>query len=1494
MRKLVILFFLISIHINYSFGQLRKDFSEDKQKFAEEIEEYVGKNLNDESEDFLEMFLEKWLEDSVYFEGEYDEITETCNLLLNRKARPLHYLDYFATVMAFIDNQHDKESFTNWKEGLKKYVIGDKKVTLNTLTRFLQNTIDLVSSNIIYQSSSVIWQARSTNFSYKNDKTIYVDFSETELVCLAKRDSIEVFETSGKYYPLDIIWKGDKALLTWERAAYSRDEVFANLPAYQIDMKKSEFEVDSVVFTNKRYFDYTLFGKVTYKVKFTKTPENAAYPQFDSYKTDFVINNLYENVTFKGGFSMQGAKLVGTGTDLEPASIDIFRRDTVVLIAKSNYFVFKKDRVDGVRTSVNIFIDRDSIFHPDLNFTYIVNNRQLSLIRTDDFTSQSPYFNSYHKVDMNFEQLSWSIDDAEIRFTMLPGSSIGSANFESMNYFSHDRFYELQMRDPEHPLYIIKTFAAGYGNDEFPVEALADYMRKPIVQVQQLLMRLSFQGFIYYDVNTETITAKQKLYDYLSASIGRIDYDVLNISSATNAPLDNAIYNTENKDIIINGVDHIFLSDSQSVNIYPYNQQVILKQDRNFQFDGRVDAGLFSFYGSNFLFNYGRFKINLQNIDSLRIRYISNDLDNYGNPLIYDVESKIENLTGEVLIDEPDNKSGVKSYPRYPIFRSLETSYVYYDDPSIKGGAYNRENFYFELESFELDSLDNFKKEGLTYEGVLYSGGIFPDIPQTLSIQPDNSLGFVQDTDSSSLPLYGGKGTFTDRLTLNNSGLWGNGKLNYLTSVTKSPEIQFYIDSVNTVAENFEIVKKSTATEYPQVNSRNDFIHWRPYQDSLYAYQKNVQFNMFNDSTFLEGDLTLTPNGLAGNGKMDLKNAEIVSNGFVYEENDIHAQTSDFYLKSMKTTGFTVLSENVSTHIDYDNSQGTFKSNEDFSIVEFPENKYIGFVDHFKWFMLDKQLQLSSEEFSEAEAKSDTTDNLVGALYVSIQPDQDSLSFVSPLANYNYEENLINAEYVKYIEVADAKIFPDEGKVTVAPNARIHTLTNAKIEANQKTKYHLIHTASVSIFGKYDYTGSGKYDYVDELGEIQQIHFDAITLDDSLQTIASGQIMANEDFSLSPNYAYQGKVRLAANREFLTFDGSTQIDHNCELIGNNWLRFESEINPLDILIPIPAQPVDINGSNLFNGVMMANDSIHLFSTFFSPRKNYSDSYIVTASGYLQYDKSSELYRVGAKEKLDSFANPGDYISFHREACEHYGEGKINLGMDLGQVKFSSVGNVRRDINQNTTALNLMLASDFFLTPAVQDIFAATLDSLPGNPVDLKRSVYTKGMMEILGVEGYNAYLEEMRLFGFVKELPKALQHTIVFNDLKLEWNDESNSYISVGEIGIGSIGSTQINKKYEGFMEIVRKRSGDTFDFYIKVNNNTWFYFGYTRGVMQTLSTNSEYIDIVKNLKPKERKSKIKERGGTSYIYMLSTDKKKNTFLRRMREVEEMRTQDGL
>src|ERR1043166_3609280 len=128
-------------------------------------------------------------------------------------------------------------------------------------------------------------------------------------------------------------------------------------------------------------------------------------------------------------------------------------------------------------------------------------------------------------------------------------------------------------------------------------------------------------------------------------------------------------------------------------------------------------------------------------------------------------------------------------------------------------------------------------------------------------------------------------------------------------------------------------------------------------------------------------------------------------------------------------------------------------------------------------------------------------------------------------------------------------------------------------------------------------------------------------------------------------------------------------------------------------------------------------------------------------------------------------------------------------------------------------------------------------------------------------------------------MPDELRHTLFITRMKMVWNNESRSFRSEGLISVGSIDKYSINRQMEGNVEIIRKKSGDVLNIYLAPEHAAWFYFNYTRGILQTISSYAGYNDAINKLKPEKRVNKGDKQ---SFEYMLSTDRKVRDFLKKL------------
>jgi hypothetical protein len=1446
--------------------------------------------LDEEYESRVNRFVNVWKLDSISYEEKL-QIIETANHMLRRRANPSpHFINFTDLQLKRLEPAYNLKNLDVWFNAYNK-LVASSDITFNEIQRSQAFALAILNDSVLYDLAGNLWKVSNDDFEFVNNNSIPgVRFKKVDLYCYSNRDTLKIFEASGSYDLINLIWKGRGGIVTWERAGLDPQQVYAELSDYKIEINRSQYQADSVRFYYRKYFDYPLEGYLQNKALPVNDPSTATFPKFFSYQNLYDIPDLFPGIEFIGGLSMQGAKLVGTGDLQSPARLYISQEDTLRMIIKSQNIVIRESGMSTTSCQMTLRLESDSIFHPDLDFLYLENGDEIRLTKRDIYTSAVPYSNSYHNINMNFEELLWKRDSRVLKFQPSIGRAIGKATFESNNFFNYRFFSELQGRDYAHPLVSLWNFSRSLnGWREFPLTAYSGNIGKPDHQVRHLMMKLSRLGFVFYDDQKDMITLKDKLFYFIEASVGRTDYDVILFESNVRAPNENATLNLETFDLAINGIPNIFLSDSQSVVLYPSDNRIIMKRNKNFQFNGTINAGLFSLYGNNFFFQYDSFKVNLQDVDSLRVQVMIENR-NAGTREILNIENLIQNLTGEILIDHPDNKSGLENYPEYPVFKSTENSYVYFDDPSIQDGVYKREEVFFELEPFEIDSLDNFAREGMELTGTFQSSGLLPPLEQVLTLREDNSLGFAFDTPDIGLPVYDGKGTFYQNLEMSSNGLRGAGQLDYLTSTSWSDKFIFHPDSLMADAREFLIRKKIEETQFPKVDSRNNKIKWLAKQDEFYADMTDIPFTMFSDTVRLKGDIMLEPGGLSGNGTMDLVKASIKSGKFEYLAEQILADTSSFELNSPFSDKLAINTSNVRAKVDFETQQGEFYANEDYTLVEFPDILYTSNLDFFEWEFDNQTVTMGlNKEVELADSKSE--DGLSGPRYYSLLPSQDSLNFVSPRAIYDYAGGELTATEVPYIQVADARIYPGDGKLVVGRNASMRQLVDAAIVADYRTEFYRLYNAAVSIKSRNDYTASGDYDYTDLTGSTQTIHFNLIEVDDSIQTVAEGQVNDSQDFTLSPHFMYQGKVFLESREPNLLFKGGTRLVHGCDM-GRHWLKFEARIDPANVMIPVPDAPLQIDMAPTYAGTMITRDSTHVYSTFISRRKDYFDRFISTASGFMRYNSETSEYEISREEKLNNRSVTGDYLSLNLMDCIVYGQGQLNLQTDFGQLKMNTVGEGRHNIDASSYNTRLLMTLDFLFSPEALELFANDLDSIPGlKPVELRDPFYRQSMRELVGRDAADRIEADLGLYAEYRTIPPELDRTLVLTDVNLEWSQFTRSYRYEGEIGIIRVGERMINRKVNVIMELTKRASGDLLDIYLMLNDDTWYYFGYNPGSLQVVSSNRVFNNMIFEIKARDRKMRTKM-GDTGYIYSLAPERRLQLFLRRFNSATEQELLD--
>lgn len=1446
----VSLFFCLS-----ALAQTPKSFTTDPLRFANEVENYFREAKTEEGKDVARKFSEVWGVKSFNNEQE-TKIIEFANKMAAKKVKVPEFQDYFASLNNYIKGKHSEQNFNKFFESLEKLLPGKAR----DFATYLEFTKELFNDNSIFQSKANRWYLQDNNFTLDYDTVPKLIANNTTLYVVGRGDRSAIYNTSGICFPLRKTWVGRNGMVNWSRVLMDTTQVYAELKKYVVNISLAEYTADSVTFYHKGIFKEPLHGVFKEKLTSNNEPDNATYPKFDSYKKNFFIKNLFKSLDYSGGFAMSGGKLLGTGDKDLKANIIIYSGDTLTMRAYSKAFVIYPDRILSNEMEVSIYMGKDSIYHPAAEFKYVSDERKVTLLRQASGIGNTSFFDSYHQMSIEVEAIYWNIDEPTLELAMILGKVKREAFFESKNYYREFKYRKVQGILDYSPLVKLKNIVTRTKKTTFPANLYAQEVGLSETDVIIQLRSLVEQGFILFNEDKNLITVKEKALNYVSNNAGNLDYDILKLTSLTDSN-NSATLNIKNFDLEVRGVDQIYLSDSQSVYIVPQDRKIKIKGNRNMQFAGRVHAGTLDFYGKGFTFDYENFKIALLNIDSLTIKVLGK-ADDRGRRELINVETVLQNINGDLYIDDKNNKSGLKDFPQYPLFDSQKESFVYYDYPYIQKGLYTRDRFYFRVVPFKIDSLDNLSStSGLAFPGFFYSGDIFPVFEETLLLQPDTSLGFVTRTPEIGYPAYKGKGQFFNTIRLSEKGLFGTGKLDYLTSTTYSDNFLFLLDSMNAPVKTFDIRKGAyKKTTYPLVNSTESHMHWVPYNDSMYVYKKQVPITMYEGKVINEGNLVYSPQNLSGNGKVNFEGANIRSGYFLFNQDDFKADTSAIQIAAVDTAKVALSSSNVQSKVDFIKRQANFKSNTSGASITFPNNQYVTSLNEFTWYFDLKSIDFKASKGSEFS----------DSYFLSIHPKQDSLQFYAEKARYDLIKSNIEIKGVPSIFVADAEIFPDSNYVEIFPEAKMKTLQKARVIANTESKYHELYNGSINVLGKKRYTGTATYDYKNKSGLIQQVEFTSIDIDTAFQTVASGSLSDTLNFTLNPKILYKGDVFLKANDRYLSYKGFAKIEQNSKYIKSDYFSFAGLVNPDSTLTEI-IDPRNQAKERLFIGMHIANSTANAYSTFVSKKVEPNDHNIFAINGLLIYDETTGEFRMGVKDKLFGEGMVGEYLSFNDVSEKVYAEGKFDLGVDYGEnLKMAVAGSATNTLIDNKMSFDVLMALDFnFLDKAisiVQDNI--NKNAFEAQPTRDDRPAFMKGVGELLPDKVARKVIEDIRLYGTYK-VPKQLEHTFLFSDLQLEWDQASKSYKSQGEtIGIGLIGEKQINKRLKGHLQVVRKRGDDIINFYFENTPNDWYFFSFRGGIMEAISSDQSFNEILT----------AKSKPDTPYT--ISTTKRKVDFLR--------------
>ncbi len=1164
-----ILFLAIALFLGLTPAWAQGHFSTDKTAFVGELSTYLNsstsKQEREEAAAIMKGFEGVWA--SYYSDSEANTIIGLCNLLY-AKSGSRGYANIFNLVevlQRIPTGGFTHTDVSNWLS----YTDAKAQKSMNGMDKYLTACRNLFVDKVLSAKGNSKWTLRDALWGFPSKERFELTVDGT-LALVSQKDESLLKNTKGVFYLEDNHWEGMGGRADWSRFNIPSDKVFVTLPDYYtLDLNRSEYAIDSVIFHERQHFDQDILCRYEDKVLVNAPNEKTMYPRVKSYRSDYAITNLMRNIDFEGGIGMMGNQVDVFGGVNNKAIFHFRQEGREVVRVRAPRFLMSMDEVlVSDNAAMRLYLQDtvpglppDSLYHNDLGFRYDNKTRRMMCFRSEKDFGDGPFHDYFHGVDIFVEAMYWNIDGNQVDFWRMEGVNPNSeGDVVSVNYFRHDDFKRLQGLDASHPMIRIEKFLQGFDNVDrqvkFAVGDLASYLGYPIEQVISLLLRLQAEGYVEYDAETKWATALPRFFDVVDSYRETIDYDVIKIHSRTTNRHPNVRLDLYTNDLLVYGITSqidgyegaaISLSDRKHVVIVPDLARITFTKNQNFKFSGGILAGMFEFFTKDSEFNYKDFSIDMKKIDSLRFyaRY---------NNRVVPVDGTLEKLKGRLDIDHGDNKSSRYETPAYPIFHSDAEGFKFYR--KINGGVFHpgavdsvmtaedlEGKFYYSVYPFEVDSLNDLTMKRVKFEGELVSGGIMPNIEEPLVVMEDFSLGFIHqigDDETKSYPLYGDLGRFHNKVYLSGSGFFGEGKLDYQTAAFKSDQFMFYMDSVTAITDQFKMVPRDDGTGFPMASADALRLKWDVRAPELTTETIDNPICMYGD-TYFKGKTVLSPDGYSADGKLRFGLTEFDSDHFALDSRTFVADSAKFLLYSADTANIAFAATNYRANVDFDEQKVKYDYLDHTSSLDFPMNQYVCSLKEAEWDMTTNSLHLYNpvETFGDY-ATATTREELLAihnnaSKFISLVPEQDSLQFYSMNAEYDMTNYIIHAHDVKIIRVADAAVFPYNHDVDINAESKLDPV-NGDLLADTLNRFHLYKDAVVNIHSRNHYDAKGTWDYTDARGVSTPIKFDTIVPVAGI-THGYAHIADDADFKLSTQFGFRGRLSLEATEPLGYFDG---------------------------------------------------------------------------------------------------------------------------------------------------------------------------------------------------------------------------------------------------------------------------------------------------------------------------------------------------------------------
>lgn len=1470
-----------------------KEFPAEDIEFVKAYGSYISSNNRPDAKELAQL-LNSILLPATNTSANLAVIKSTANAMLAKKMPIFPYFNNYArfllnsnkTVVApeiVAKNFTILEGLLN--SGRKNYI-----KEFNDYIAYLENVYARPGS--IYNDKSRSWDAIGSYVVKTDSARPYFEFKQVTLIGITDADTVIIKNTSGYFYPMTSTLVGFGGTMDWRRHHLDTNKVYAKLDSIVLDLGKSDLSFPNATLTYLPYFEKTFKGLLKdYLSQSISTKNN--FPNFLSQEWSRV-SNLSKEVALDGRIYVEGTNIYVASSDTSESNLSISDKSgTPVVTATAPRFMIKDySEILADRVDIKMQFASDLISHPGLTFSYNVKTRTVKANRDNKAYSRMPFYSTYYKVSMLPDQLLWNIDSNFIEINPLSVHTEKPAYFESFNYYKKGIETKYSIGLDFDPLQALAQYYFNNQSFDVDVNTVAGMFGRGynVKQIENLLYALQADGYINYN----SVKGMVKIYDktilHVNASKKKEDYDVIRFASENKQQVGKIKLN--NKEIEIYGVKNIEMSNSKNVEVFPTSDTVILGENRSITVKGRLQAGKVNFYSKRLDFKYDEFIFKMNKIDSMLIMVpIGTGIPAAdGTIQMQEISTPLQDISGTLYIDDPDNKSGQKNNLRFPYFDCTDSAYIYYDRGS-NSDRYSRDSFYFVVYPFQFDSMNTFETKNLRFDGMLVSQGIFEDFETQIGIQEDLSLGFTIQAPSKGYNLYGAKNKIYDEIHLDNIGLIAKGNIQrpaFIAHITKS---ELYPKLYRGVADSITFtqdIKGNTPQGYTSASK----ITWLPKSDSLAIFADDNKFSFYNENIQLQGGLTYVKDKLYGSGEATMNKALFTSNQFELKAKTFESKAADVSIRTPDNHSVAINLKDNTFVVDFDKSMAFFKSNEKDKYGKLPFYKYITNANNLDWDFQKDEIKFSNKDYGNSKF-----------YFISADPAKDSLGFSAIECFYDLHDNTLTARGVQDVLIADSKIIPKGNILNLDSTGEFRSFDEARMVMPVQEAYHKLENVHMTINSKNDFKGFGDLIYVAD-NKSQKIKVEELIPDyeeykdekykNSNSTLrkyfvkARGAIAEEEKYYLDKRILYRGDVHFTSLSPDLLLDGFAKLDLPKDT--TEWFAIAQSISTKSTSITLDSLYNEFK-QPLHAGIFIDKASYLHYPSVLNAMNNEEDIRLFEPGGILQNGPELDVITYGDPSTIKGVYPYGNIMKYNVNTRIIDATGTLHLAdkfsdyctiYNYGNIKYKGVDSLLR--------FTATFALDFFLDETSKSLLVKGFTENNANAPTSgfsKNTIFQRGMYNIMKdkIKNSDVVISDMATQGMFI-IPQDFPANMVFSDVNWYWDDQEGTFKNIDRVGMMVLGNKGVALKTKAYLEVAPRGDRTFVNVYIEAANGIWYYFRYLEGVMSVQSSDPVFIE---NFRLTSESDKVVKKGKNNIVFYLEepNSNMKDNFVARIEEFKD-------